>query len=367
MKRWILRLAVAGALLAFGAFIVAASGLIPIRASAGHWGITEWFLRFSLRRALATQSVGTTVPPDLNDPDLIQRGAAHYELACRACHGAPGEPRPRLAAHMLPAPPDLAPRVRASTPARLFQAVKHGIKFTGMPAWPAPRRDDEVWAMVAFLGAYPDLAAADYRRLAGREPEPPAPGRAVFSPLDAPATAQSCARCHGSDGLGRGNAGMPHLAGQRADYVREALQAYAAGRRHSGTMEIVAAELSAAAIDELARHFAALPPAPARGRPDGSPAAIARGEIIARNGIPADRVPACLECHAPGGRRGKPEFPLLAGQPAGYLELQLALFRENRRGGSDHEHLMRTIAGRLTPEQARDVAHYFASQRPAGQ
>jgi hypothetical protein len=31
-----------------------------------------------------------------------------------------------------------------------------------MPAWPAPQRDDEVWAMVAFLGVFPDLDAEAY-------------------------------------------------------------------------------------------------------------------------------------------------------------------------------------------------------------
>ena len=67
----------------------------------------------------------------------------------------------------------------------------------------------------------------------------------------------------------------------------------------------------------------------------------------------------CIECHGPGARRGKPEYPSLAGQPASYLELQLKLFKEERRGGTMYAHLMKPVASRLTPEQARDVAAYF--------
>jgi len=39
----------------------------------------------------------------------------------------------------------------------LFQVVNHGLKFTGMPEWPVRDRDDEVWAMVAFLKKMPEL------------------------------------------------------------------------------------------------------------------------------------------------------------------------------------------------------------------
>jgi hypothetical protein len=74
------------------------------------------------------------------------------------------------------------------TPEQLFSIVKHGIKFTGMPAWPVQQRDDEVWAMVAFLRRLPDLDAAGYRRLAYGEPdvgsgaEPPLPATGAAAP-----------------------------------------------------------------------------------------------------------------------------------------------------------------------------------------
>ena len=70
---------------------------------------------------------------------------------------------------MLPVPPDLSATVDEWTDAQLFRIVKHGIRFTGMPAWPTQTRDDEVWMMVAFLRALPefdsnDLPPAGHRR-----------------------------------------------------------------------------------------------------------------------------------------------------------------------------------------------------------
>ncbi|HYD85178.1 MAG TPA: c-type cytochrome, partial [Opitutus sp.] len=348
--------------------LVSASGLVPVKASSGHWAITEWFLHFSMQRSLSTHSLGIDVPP-LDDPALVLKGATHYEVGCRSCHGAPGERRPRVAQAMLPPPPALVPRIQKSNPKKLFQAVKHGLKFTGMPAWPSQQRDDEVWAVVAFLLKLPELDAAAYRQLVGREPERRAPLEMPSSDDSSrqhPATViQSCVRCHGADGLGRDSAAFPKLAGQRREYLENALLAYADGRRHSGIMEPIAAALDPAAIRQLATYYAQLArPAPAASRL-GDDVSVERGRLIARDGIPSRRIPACIECHGPNGRRTKDAYPSLAGQPADYLVLQLELFKEGRRGGSPYAHLMEEVAPRLEPDEMRDVARYFEALRPA--
>lgn len=374
MKRWILRASVVGAILAAGGFIVAASGVISIKASSGHWAITEWFLRFSMKRSIATHSLGINVPANLASQNLIVQGARHYEIGCRSCHGAPGLARPRIVRGMLPPPPDLVPRIRESNPQKLFYVVKHGMKFTGMPAWPSQQRDDEVWAMVAFLLKMPGLDEAGYRRLARVERAPaisahtqgPASSSEIATPL-----LQSCARCHGDDGRNTGGGAFPKLAGQRSEYFSNALDAYARAARHSGTMGPIAAGLTDGEIRQLARHYSSLGDSAPTPRVESTVAdaaahaAIARGRAIATDGIPGQRVPACIECHGPGARRGKPAYPTLTGQHADYLQLQLQLFKRGQRGGSAYEHLMRPIAARLTDSQMRDAAAYFESLETA--
>ena len=155
--------------LAVGGVLVAASGIVPIKASSGHSPITAWFLHFAMRRSVATHTLGLQAPA-LDEPRLVLQGAGHYETGCRPCHGSPDLPLPRIMQQMTPHPPSLPPLISTWKPAELFYIVKHGVKFTGMPAWPAQQRDDEVWAMVAFLRTLPDLPAEAYRRLVHGEP-----------------------------------------------------------------------------------------------------------------------------------------------------------------------------------------------------
>jgi cytochrome c553 len=342
--------AIALGLAALGALVMV-SGVISIRASGGHWAVTGWALHFSMRRSVATYSLGTVVPR-LDDPSMVRRGAAQYELACATCHGSPARRAPRLPRGMEPPPPYLPPSVSEWSSAELFSIVRHGVKFTGMPAWPAAGRDDEVWSVVAFLKVLPGLDAAGYAALAGDELAAPRGGGSTVI--------AGCARCHGVDGGGRAGA-FPAIAGQRVEYLRAALDAYARGSRHSGVMEPVAAALTAAERASLAEHYAALDEGLRGAAAVDDAASVARGEAIARRGVPADRVPACVACHGPAATERDARYPRLAGQWAGQLETQLALFRLGVRGGGDRAHLMAPVARGITAAQARDVARYYAS------
>lgn len=356
-----LTLAGLGIALAIGGFTVAATGIVPIKASSGHWPVTQWFLQFSKRQSVSFHALRIEVPP-LDDPALVARGAGHYDLGCRPCHGSPERPLPPIPAALTGPPPRLEQRVREWRARELFYVVKHGIKFTGMPAWPALAREDEVWAVVAFLQRLPELDAAAYRQLAEGETR----GLLDLSPASAGAAASPpepvvdvCARCHGVDGRGRGIGAFPILAGQSAEYLVNALRAYAEGRRHSGIMQPVAAALTAGEADRIAAHYAAQ--APAGGMRATDPAAVPRGASIARLGAPEADVPSCADCHGPGTAPRNPAYPRLAGQPATYLAGQLRLMKERHRGGSEYVHLMHSFVDRLTDGQILDAAAYYSS------
>ena len=372
VMRWSLRIAAILAVVGLGGFLVAASGIIPINATSGHWPITRWILQFTMQRSVATHSFAIKSPP-LDEPWLVLKGAGHYEIGCRPCHGSPELHHPRIAQHMLPPPPYLAQTTSKWEREELFYIVKHGLKFTGMPAWPSSHRDDEVWAMVAFLEVFPKLDAEQYRRLVNGESraiakDVPLTALEASETLDQPITA-SCARCHGADGLGRDIAAFPKLAGQSPAYLAASLEAFASGERHSGIMEPIAAALNAEQIRELARHYAKMK-SPSPLPPDHDTAqAIDRGEAIAQLGIPNQDIPACAACHDPGTTPRNPNYPVLDGQFAEYLTLQLTLFKQEQRGGTPYAPLMRRVAAGLSAEQIRDVASYYASQapRPASQ
>jgi cytochrome c553/cytochrome c5 len=350
------------AVMTLGGFLGAASGIIPIKASSGHWAITQWFLQFSKQRSVATHTLGME-SPGLDEPGLVLKGAGAYEMNCRACHGSPAAPYPRVAQHMTPRPPYLPSTIGNWEAEELFYIVKHGVKFTGMPAWPSRQRDDEVWAMVAFLQRFPNLKDEEYRRLVHGEVAVSGEAMSVGG-LERPeprAVTTNCARCHGLDGLGRGLGAFPALAGQQVRYLDLSMQAYAKGERHSGIMGPIAAGLSLGEMGELARYYSGLAKRSSSLTMPESASAIDRGRLIAQEGIPSQRVPACVACHGPGDIPRNPIYPTLAGQYADYLVLQLELFKNENRGGTAHAHLMRLVAPRLTPEQIRDVALYYAS------
>lgn len=363
-KRPLAKIIAVAVIAGLGGFAFAWAGFAPIAASSGHWAVTSWFLHFSMRQAVKTQSMDVTIPKDmdLSDPALVLRGAGHFESGCAPCHGTP-ETRPSvILREMTPEPPHLPPKIPSWDPEHLFWIVRNGVKFTAMPAWPALHRDDEVWAMVAFLRRLPDLTEADYRKLANGDAGTGTRLRSIDDPIGE-VLRESCARCHGGDGLGRGVGAFPKLAGQTEAYLLASLRAYAAGERLSGFMEPVAAMLSDDMLQRLATHYASLPAGAAEAA--GTEAdADGLGAVIARHGLPERGVPACVQCHGPKQAPRADLYPRLAGQYADYLVLQLEAFRKGARGGTPYAHIMRGVAERLTPEQVRAVAAYYAALEP---
>ena len=71
----------------------------------------------------------------------------------------------------------------------------------------------------------------------------------------------ACAACHGENGDKPLAPDYPILAGQYADYLEQALNAYATGKRDHPimSMQIEILELTASDMKALAEHFAAKP------------------------------------------------------------------------------------------------------------
>jgi cytochrome c553 len=354
---WLTSGAMAAAALVLAAFGVV-SGVVPIKASSGHWRITAAFLDFAKTRSVSTHSWGIRAPA-LDDSSLVLKGAGHYETACLPCHGGPGRDIPPVVAAMTPTPPALDERrLGRWSPEELFVIVKHGIKFTGMPGWPAQQRDDEIWAMVAFLRRLPALDATAYRQLVhgdSLDTELASDG----SVDAAPAVVRTlCSRCHAANGTGRGDGAIPSLAGQRSAYVYGSLRAFRERRRFSAMMSEVSARLTDAAMRQAAAYYEQLP---SRVPEASDEAAIGRGRSIAEAGIPERDIPACIECHGPTDVPKNPAYPRLTTQHATYLQSQLMLLQERRRGGTPNVDLMHAFVNRLRPSEIRDAAAFYSA------
>lgn len=372
MIRRLKELAVFISVLAVLGLLVVASGIVPIKASSGHWAITQWFLDFASDRSIAFHSQGIDTPP-LDEPGMVRLGAATYETNCSWCHGRPGERRPPVANGMTPQPPDLVEAAQAHASRELFYVVKHGIKFAGMPAWPNQKRDEEIWPVVAFLKRLPSLEADEYQQLIAA-PKNMDQSTAGEGPGIAQRAAELCGACHGLHGHGGVHSLVPALAGQNESYLRLSLNAYRTAQRTSGIMRPIASQLSEPQIAELSAFYASQPhpfanhdaatEKQAVGPQQPSAALWKLGEELAHQGSRQKKIPSCVDCHGPGENLTRDEYPRLSGQPAEYLSRQLALFSERQRGGSQSASLMHPIADKLDARQREALATFY--HNPSG-
>lgn len=94
----------------------------------------------------------------------------------------------------------------------------------------------------------------------------------------------------------------------------------------------------------------------------GAAAQHAAGNAPTPGPVPA-KAEVCFACHGPSGRSTITTNPVLAGQTARYIYLQLRDFAEGRR--SDPQ--MSPIATTLNRDEMRELADFFARQKPAPQ
>ncbi len=354
IRRVIERLLIVAIFLGSGGFLFAWSGIYDVAASRGHWGIIDGFLRFGMRHSVGLRAGG--VPePDLLSRDLVALGAGHYERGFAYCHGSPDRPNRVVAGGMLPAPPSLATPLHPWTDQELFWIVRHGIKYTGMPAWPAVERADEIWAMVAFIRQLADMDAASYRARALPRSDASEVTQGEEAKL-ADTVVRPCAVCHGDRDSSPASALVPRLHGQREPFLANALRQYRDGTRPSGFMQPPVAELGDGEIELIAKYYAALAPLPPAPRAVGD-AQSQLGRKLASEGDPARRIPACLSCHGPQAHE---TYPTLDGQSAAYLAGQLRLWKSGHNAKTDGAAIMAPIAVRLSDVDIDALSHYFA-------
>jgi len=391
--QWLGPLIAAGAAVILIATIVVTTGLVDLSAAKPHPDGWARFLHYTFERSTAAHA-GPNPPADLDSAVRVAAGAAYYGQVCARCHGGPGFGQNPVGLSMHPRPQYLVtdlPTANFTAP-ELFRIVKAGVKYSAMPSWPADGRDDEVWQIVAFLRALPTMSPARFQQLAlvthggqavpaafggpfapvryklRNDDEPPVGSFSYRSPAfgfsgyalggDVVAT---CARCHGAGGAGGG--AFPNLTLQSRDYLARSLAAFAAGRRRSGFMQVIASELSPQQIAALADYYAGLP---RRATEVARPFPIA-GQQLALVGVPAAGLAPCAACHGVT-RAAEKAYPLLEGQSTWYIVNQMAVFRDGGRGtiaGDKVIDPMVAIAKKLTDDQIRAVAGYYAAQPPA--
>lgn len=337
---------------------VGRSGIINLAANVPHSAPVEWFIHWAYQNSVRAQATKVAAPA--TDPNGLVSAAGHFATSCAICHGAPGvEPSPVMQAAAVHAP-DLSVAATHWENRELFWLLKHGVKYTSMPAWPVQDREDEVRRMAAFVRRLPGMTPAQYRALAYGPGGPIIGGEAVTLGQALP----DCMRCHGTNGLGRGQPDIPVLAGQSRSAIVAALGNFATGDWPSGVMQTAAARTDPSTWNALADAFAGMPGGvvhiPRRSPNAARTAVDRRAARIVTRGLPSAGLPACASCHAEGKLAS---YPIMGRQKPEYLAGRL---RRWQAGGDLVEArqpsaAMPTIARRIPADMIEPLARYYAA------
>lgn len=149
---------------------------------------------------------------------------------------------------------------------------------------------------------------------------------------DIAAKAQTCAACHGQNGVPIDPKTIPIIWGQQENYLVKQLHDYRAGERTSPVMAPVAQTVAQPETRAMAAYFAAKPwPAAGSAAPAAPPAAI------------VEKLPQCQACHGKNFEGGAPA-PRLAGLSAEYLAATMRDFADGTRtNNGDMPKIMRAL------------------------
>jgi thiosulfate dehydrogenase len=129
------------------------TGLIPANADAKPGQIEMFIAGKSLQATLDKNAPKESNPVQLTDENLVS-GIKLYETNCAICHGtAEGDSSASpVAKGENPSPPQLATDgVEDDPEGETFWKIKHGIRWTGMPAWKDELSDQQIWTLALFL------------------------------------------------------------------------------------------------------------------------------------------------------------------------------------------------------------------------
>ena len=252
------------------------------------------------------------------DPLLAGKAAAQ---ACAGCHGDNGVSK-------TPGSPSLA----GLDPKYLVAAIK---------AYKAGQRKNDL--MKSLVAGVSDADAANIALLYGLQKPARAGTPAAGDAAAGKAAVAACAGCHGNTGVASDPAN-PSLAGQDAQYLAMATQAYKDGTRKDETMKGMVASLDDRAIKNIAAFFAAQQPqAPKVRKP------LSLSELSER----------CDRCHGINGNSTDPRAPALASQRVDYMENALRAYQKGERKSAAMSAMSEVLSG----TDIENLAGHYSRQK----
>ena len=107
----------------------------------------------------------------------LRDGMHLYQDNCAMCHASPQHPEKKFGHPFYPPVPDFLKDAPDMEENANFYIIKHGVRWSGMPAWGNTLSDQQIWTLVTFLGHMGKLPAAveqEWQRAEARSQQPEA-------------------------------------------------------------------------------------------------------------------------------------------------------------------------------------------------
>jgi mono/diheme cytochrome c family protein len=153
-------------LTAGGIAIVTLAGRVTIRGDVEPPSWEASLAGMVLDASIAHQAPKVADPTLITDDNLIA-GMKSYRANCAGCHGQADGKTGAFSRAYYPPVPQFTVQPPRLTEAQLFYVAKHGIRYTGMPAWATQMTDEDLWKTVAFvarIGRLPPLVNQAFHR-----------------------------------------------------------------------------------------------------------------------------------------------------------------------------------------------------------
>ncbi|MCT8988384.1 c-type cytochrome [Shewanella phaeophyticola] len=171
-----------------------------------------------------------------------------------------------------------------------------------------------------------------------------------------------CSACHGVDGNSMIDM-YPKLAGQHPAYLEKQLTEFRSAMQtggKEGRMDPIMGGMSIALSDtdiaDISAFFASQ-------TQSANPAVegVEAGEKLYQGGDAARGITSCIACHGPeGSGAAAAGFPMIGGQHANYIKIQLTKFRDGSRN-NDLNGMMQDVAKKLSDADIEALSKYISS------
>lgn len=156
MANFIRGIIVGAIVVAAGVYGYARLGLLDLRADQDPSAWEERLAGTAMDESTERHAPQQKNPLPATAENLLA-GARLYREKCSDCHGSPVNPNSDYGRSFYPRVPQFMKQAPDMPDHENFYLIKHGVRWTAMPAWGKIMTDSEIWQVVLVLNRFEKL------------------------------------------------------------------------------------------------------------------------------------------------------------------------------------------------------------------